>query len=131
MTEVLRFKVEKLIRDRLPEIMRSQGQTLFERRLDDAEYAVELKKKLLEEAAEAVAAGPDSLIEELADVLEVVIALAEASGTSLSEVEASRLAKRAERGGFSGRVYNAYVEAEAGSPAATYYLARPEQYPRL
>ena len=131
MTEVLRFKVEKLIRDRLPEIMRGQGQKLFERTLGDAEYLAELKRKLVEEASEAAAAEPDSLVEELADVLEVLIALAEASGTDLASVEASRLAKHAERGGFSGRVYNAYVEAEAGSAAAAYYLARPEQYPRL
>jgi predicted house-cleaning noncanonical NTP pyrophosphatase (MazG superfamily) len=131
MTEVLRFKVEKLIRDRLPEIMRGQGQRVFERTLDGAEYQAELRRKLVEEAAEAACAGDDSLMEELADVLEVVIALAAASGATLGDVEAKRLAKRAERGGFEGRVYNACVEAEAGSAAAAYYLARPEQYPRL
>ncbi|MFC3077953.1 MazG nucleotide pyrophosphohydrolase domain-containing protein [Phenylobacterium terrae] len=131
MSEVMRFRVEKLIRDGLPEIMRGQGLRVFARALDEAEYLSELKKKLLEEAAEAVGADADSLIEELADVLEVVIALAQASGTGLAEVEARRLAKRAERGGFEGRVYNACVEAEAGSEGAAYYLARPEQYPRL
>lgn len=131
MTEVLRFRVEKLIRDGLPQIMRDQGLTVFERTLDDADYVSELKRKLLEEAAEAASAAADSLIEELADVLEVVIALAQAHGAGAETVEAKRLSKRAERGGFEGRVYNACVEAEAGSAAAAYYLARPEQYPRL
>lgn len=131
MTQMLKFRVEKLIRDGLPQIMRAQGQRVFERALDDAQYLAELKRKLVEEAAEAASAGPDSLIEELADVLEVVIALAQAAGAGLEEVEAKRLAKRAERGGFEGRVYNACVEAPAGSAAAAYYLARPEQYPRL
>lgn len=128
---MLRFRVEKLIRDKLPEIMRAQGLQVFERTLGDAEYRAELKRKLVEEAAEAASAAADSLIEELADVLEVVIALSEASGCSLADVEARRIAKRAERGGFEGRVYNVRVEAEAGSAAAAYYLAREEQYPRL
>jgi predicted house-cleaning noncanonical NTP pyrophosphatase (MazG superfamily) len=127
MTEVLRFKVEKLIRDGLPQMMRGQGLRVFERVLDDAEYLAELKRKLVEEAAEAASADADSLVEELADVVEVVIALAQAGGASLADIEA----KRAERGGFEGRVYNASVEAQAGSAAADYYLARPEQYPRL
>lgn len=131
MTEVLRFKVEKLIRDGLPEIMRGQGQRVFDRTLGDAEYLVELKRKLVEEAAEAASADAGSLIEELADVLEVVIALAHAAGAGLGDIESRRLAKRTERGGFEGRVYNAWVEAEAGSAAAAYYLARPEQHPRL
>lgn len=131
MTEVLRFKVEKLIRDRLPEIMRGQGQRVFERTLDDATYLTELKRKLVEESAEAASADADSLVEELADVLEVLMALAQAGGASFGDVEAKRCAKRAERGGFDGRTYNACVEAEAGSAAAAYYLARPEQYPRL
>ena len=131
MTEVLRFRVEKLIRDGLPQIMRGQGLRVFERVLDDAEYLAELKRKLVEEAAEAASADADSLVEELADVVEVVIALAQAGGASLEDIEAKRLTKRAERGGFEGRVYNASVEAQAGSAVADYYLARPEQYPRL
>lgn len=131
MTEMMRFRVEKLIRDGLPEIMRRQGLRVFARALDGPEYVAELKKKLLEEAAEAAGADADSLIEELADVLEVVIALAQASGADLADLEARRLVKRAERGGFEGRIYNACVEAEAGSEGAAYYLARPEQYPRL
>lgn len=131
MTEMMRFRVEKLIRDGLPEIMRRQGLRVFARALDGPEYVAELKKKLLEEAAEAAGADADSLIEELADVLEVVIALAQASGAALADLEARRLVKRAERGGFEGRIYNACVEAEAGSEGAAYYLARPEQYPRL
>jgi predicted house-cleaning noncanonical NTP pyrophosphatase (MazG superfamily) len=131
MSEVLRFRVEKLIRDGLPAMMRAEGLAVFERRLGDAEFVAELKKKLLEEAAEAAAADGTGLVEELADVLEVVIALAGACGAGLSEVEALRQKKKAERGGFEARVYNAAVEAAEGLPAADYYLARPEQYPRI
>ncbi|MGH6997559.1 MAG: hypothetical protein ACREEO_05150 [Phenylobacterium sp.] len=126
----MRFRVQKLIRDRLPEIMRGQGLAVFDRRLDDAEFVVALGEKLVEEAHEARLASPDEIAGELADVLEVVHALAQVHGLSLQEVEAARQAKRAERGGFDARVYNAAVEAADGLPAAAYYLARPTQYPR-
>ena len=126
----MRFRVQKLIRDRLPEIMRGQGLAVFDRRLDDAEFVVALGEKLVEEAHEARLASPGEIAGELADVLEVVHALAQVHCLSLQDVEAARQAKRAERGGFDARVYNAAVEAADGLPAAAYYLARPTQYPR-
>ena len=126
----MRFRVHKLIRDRLPAMMRAQGLAVFERRLDEAEYQAALREKLVEEAQEAREAGDGDLIGELADVLEVVRALADAHGLSLDQVEERRLAKREERGGFEDRVFNAAVEAADGLPAADYYLAMPQQYPR-
>ena len=127
----MRFRVQKLIRDRLPAIMRAQGLQVFDRRLNDAEFIVALKDKLLEEAQEVGAATSlADLIDELANVMEVIAALADASGVPLQAVEERRQAKRAERGGFAERVFNAAVEARDGLPAAEYYLARPMQYPR-
>lgn len=127
----MRFRVQKLIRDRLPAIMRAQGLAVFDRRLSDTEFVAALKDKLLEEAQEAhEAASTAELVDELADVMEVIHALAGASGVSLDDIEARRQAKRVERGGFEARVFNAAVEASDGSPAAEYYLARPTQYPR-
>jgi predicted house-cleaning noncanonical NTP pyrophosphatase (MazG superfamily) len=130
----MRFRVEKLIRDKLPAIMRAQGLAVFDRRLDDGAFVEALKVKLLEEAAEAHDAGSaEDLAGELADLSEVILALAQAQahGLTSGDIEARRLAKRAERGGFDERVYNAAVEAEDGLPAADYYLARPGQYPRI
>lgn len=127
----MRFRVQKLIRDRLPAIMRAQGLQVFDRRLNDAEFIAALKDKLVEEAQEVgEATSQDDLIDELADVMEVIAALADASGVTAGEIEARRQAKRAERGGFDERVFNAAVEARDGLPAAEYYLARPMQYPR-
>jgi predicted house-cleaning noncanonical NTP pyrophosphatase (MazG superfamily) len=129
---ILRFRVEKLIRDRLPEIMRSQGLAVFEHRLALDDFKSELKLKLVEEASEAASCSSSmELVEELADVLEVLMALAKASGITLPDVEAMRLKKRVERGGFEGRIYNAAVEAESNTQAVAYYLDRPEQYPQI
>ena len=130
MTRVLRFRVEKLIRDGMPAIMRDLGLAVFEHRLGDDEFISQLKDKLVEEAAEARAATCSSdLLDELADLTEVIMALTCAAGLTAEAVEAHRLAKRRERGGFDARVFNAAVAAPEGLPAAGYYLARPEQYP--
>jgi len=127
----LRFKVDKLIRDKLPAMMQAQGLTVFTRRLDDVEFVMRLKDKLVEEAAEARSATSRAdLIEELADLGEVVLALAQASGVTPQEIEARRLAKRQERGGFDARVHNAAVEGDEESVGVAYYLARPAQYPQ-
>ncbi len=127
----LRFKVGKLIRDGMPAMMQGQGLTLFDRRLDEAEFVACLKTKLVEEAAEAEqAASRAELIDELADLREVTLALIAASGVSEAEVEARRIAKRAARGGFDGRIFNEAVEGDASSEGAAYHLARPKQYPQ-
>jgi predicted house-cleaning noncanonical NTP pyrophosphatase (MazG superfamily) len=126
----MRFKVETLIRDGLPQMVRDQGLSVFCHRLDDDAFLIALKAKLVEEAQEVAAAGPDDLVEELADVSEVLRALIAAAGLRPEVVEAARLAKRAQRGGFDGRVFNHAVEGEDGAPGVAYYLARPEQYPQ-
>lgn len=132
MSQILRFRVEKLIRDKLPALMRAQGLAVFDRPLDDTEYLAALKAKLVEEASEArEATSTDDLAGELADLSEVMLALMAAAGLSADEVESHRRAKRAERGGFEARVFNAAVEGAADLPAVGYYLDRPEQYPQV
>lgn len=91
----------KLVRDRIPELIRRNDGEPRTRRLSDEEFAAALARKLVEEAEEFVAA-PST--EELADVLEVVHALARAISISIDELEAVRLAKAAERGVFDERL---------------------------
>src|SRR5258706_11545051 len=125
-----RFHVHKLIRDRLPQIMRDAGLSVFDRRMGTAEFDTALRAKLVEEAAEARAAASSAeLIDELADIAEVTRALMALHDVTAETVEVARLKKRAARGGFDGRVWNAAVSAPRGTPALDYYLARPEQYP--
>ena len=75
--------------------------------LSDDDYILELDKKLNEECAEYQA---DKSIEELADMLEVMYAIAEARGWSVSELEAVRRDKAEKRGGFKMKIYLEYVE---------------------
>ena len=91
----------KLVRDRIPEIMRAAGKEPKTHIADEEEYWKRLKEKLREEAAEFTA---DEKEEELADVFEVVRAIAEFKKFDLENIEAMREKKAKERGGFSKRI---------------------------
>ena len=92
----------KLVRDKIPEIITSAGKQAVTSVLSNEEYLAELDRKLTEECAEYQS---DKSIEEMADVLEVLYAIAEARGYSVEELERVRAAKAEKRGGFSERVF--------------------------
>lgn len=127
-----RFKMEKLVRDRIPEIVKSDGIEVFQRILDDDEYIKCLKDKLLEESREVLAAtNHEDVKEELADVLEVLIALGAEFNISLDEIEEARAKKRMDKGGFLRRIYNSHVEIDAANPKINYFLSQPDKYPEI
>lgn len=90
---------EKLVRDGIPALLDEKGVAYEKRIADDAEYKIELVKKLVEEATEF---SEVTSVEELGDVLEVITALRKLP--EYADVEEVRKAKRDERGGFEGRV---------------------------
>ncbi|WIG22844.1 nucleoside triphosphate pyrophosphohydrolase [Bacillus anthracis] len=96
----------KLVRDRIPEIIENNGKTFTTRILDEKEYIEEVSKKTQEELAEYLEAeSKEHKVEELADLLELVNALAKHEGTTLEEINNIRKKKAEERGGFSDRVF--------------------------
>ena len=103
----------KLVRDRIPEIIQATGKKYTTRVLNDKEYIDELKKKSFEELQEYVETDTkEDAIEELADVLEIMHALAEYHGSSMEEIEEVRRSKAAKRGGFKEKIYLIEVEDE-------------------
>lgn len=92
----------KLVRDNIPAIITATGQTPQTRILDDAQYAEALKQKLQEEVAEFL---QDNNTEELADIMEVVYALAGTLGASPADLEAIRADKAQQRGSFADKVF--------------------------
>lgn len=98
----------KLVRDRIPEIIEGSGKTCVTRILPEAEYLAALDAKLQEELNEYQA---DKSMEELADLLEVMMAVAEARGHGFAEVEAIRQSKAEKRGGFKARIFLESVAA--------------------
>jgi predicted house-cleaning noncanonical NTP pyrophosphatase (MazG superfamily) len=107
---VMRVAHHKLVRDRIPAIIAADGGQPVTRVLDAAGYEAALRAKLLEEAHEAQAAPDGELVSELADVLEVLSALAAAHGMSWEDVLSEAGRKRAARGGFDERIFLEYVE---------------------
>lgn len=103
------MKYDKLVRDRIPEIIETSGKKCTIRVMDDAEYLRRLDEKLGEELAEYQA---DKSLEELADLLEVVRAVAAARGSSIDEVERIREEKAQARGGFEKRLLLTEVRDE-------------------
>ncbi|NDK28539.1 nucleoside triphosphate pyrophosphohydrolase [Streptomyces sp. TR1341] len=97
-------KPGKLVRNRIPQIIRDGGAEPVVYTAGRGEYRHRLRDKLGEEAAEFLAADDNAAPEELADVLEVVYALAADLGVDEDQLEKIRAAKTAERGDFSDQI---------------------------
>lgn len=107
----MRVTYDKLIRDRIPEIMDRAGVRYELTPLPDDAFRAALLAKGVEEAEELRAATRrDDVITELADVLEVLDALMRLEGIDAREVRAVQTARREARGGFEGRVMLRWTE---------------------
>ncbi|MCM3631151.1 nucleoside triphosphate pyrophosphohydrolase [Paenibacillus glycanilyticus] len=96
----------KLVRDLVPQVIEATGKECRTRILEESEYADALRMKLKEEAEEYLSAqNQRESLEELADLLEVIRALAATHGASWEQLEAIRAKKAEARGGFQDKVY--------------------------
>ncbi|ANW19584.1 nucleoside triphosphate pyrophosphohydrolase [Streptomyces clavuligerus] len=93
----------KLVRDLIPQIIRESGAEPMIYVAGPEEYRERLRHKLSEEVAD-LTADDSAAAEELADILEVVHALALDLGMTPSRLEERRAQKAASRGGFAGKV---------------------------
>ena len=94
-------KYNKLVRDRIPEIIEAGGSTCVTEILSDEDYLKMVDAKLDEELAEY---HQDQYLEELADLTEVIHAAVIARGYTLEDLERVRAEKAAKRGGFQKRI---------------------------
>jgi predicted house-cleaning noncanonical NTP pyrophosphatase (MazG superfamily) len=96
----------KLVRDLIPEIIANKGSLATTKILDDSEYIKELQKKAYEELQEYIEAkNKHDSLEELADLFEVIHALAAYHGSCIKEVDEIRKQKFNNRGGFNNKVF--------------------------
>jgi len=100
-------KYNKLVRDRIPEIIKQRGDIPTVEILGAADYYASLNKKLQEELDEYL---QDYSVEELADIVEVIYAIVRYKGISISDFEQIRLDKNAKRGCFDKRIALIKVE---------------------
>ena len=95
----------KLVRDNIPEIIKSNGEKPVVSILDDIRYKEELEKKLYEEYKEVIESSGTDRLEELADMIEVIKALAKLENKTLDEVIEIANIKRNKRGPFDKKIY--------------------------
>lgn len=96
----------KLVRDKIPEIIENDGETPVVRVLNDNEYKKELEKKLKEEYEEVLLAkDKKERLEELADMLEVIRMLALLEDEDIQSVINIMDKKRKKRGGFTKKLF--------------------------
>lgn len=100
----------KLVRDRIPEIIENDHKTCAIRILDNDEYLGCLKSKLLEECHEVMDAEGEDIKKEIADVLEVLEALENILHINHQEVLSIKKKKAHNNGAFNNKIYLKYVE---------------------
>jgi len=108
----MRQNYNKLVRDRIPEIIQAAGRQCEVAILDVDEYRHALKQKLVEEAQEAQTSTDAELIVELADIQEVLAALLQAYGISPNDLSQIQAKRRRDRGGFDQRIFLLWSEQE-------------------
>jgi predicted house-cleaning noncanonical NTP pyrophosphatase (MazG superfamily) len=99
----------KLVRDKIPEIIEASGKKPIIKILPDDEFLLELDKKFIEELNEFKAASAyesrSRILEELADLLEVLLAYCDLYNFSAENLYKTCEEKRIKRGGFTNKIY--------------------------
>lgn len=102
----MKKEFNKLVRDKIPELIEEKGEYSLTRTLNEKEYEKALYDKLLEEVSEVINTNKkEETEEELADLLEVVRAITDFKNIDVSDVEKLRISKKKKRGGFYKRIY--------------------------
>lgn len=101
----------KLVRDNIPALIQRRGAIPKVLNLNRSRYREELKKKLIEETRElSKTRSKRELLDELADLSQLIDSIAESHGIALRAVEIQKDNKKEERGGFEKKLFLKYVE---------------------
>ncbi|MFK7967848.1 MAG: nucleoside triphosphate pyrophosphohydrolase [Rickettsiaceae bacterium] len=127
-----KYQFNKLIRSKLPERMSVEGVNVVGRNLNSEEFTQELKNKLVEEAIEVQDTNSrDSLVKELADVMEVIESIISVHNITKEEVEKEQIIKRETNGQFLPANFVDYIEVPVDKQKVIEYLEnrnRPYKY---
>ncbi len=126
------FKFNKIIRDKLPGIISQGGIDVIYKNITGEDLVHRLKDKLTEELLEVKEANSkEQIVEELADIIEVIRGLSKAMSIDSEEIEKTRKAKYEKRGGFEDGIFVDKVSMPEDSPMLFFYLDQPDKYPEI
>lgn len=128
-----KFRFNKLVRDKLPEIYNNLNQTIISRRIAGRELLEKLQNKLVEESAEIPVRSGDrsEIISELSDVRQVMFDMQSQLDITDDDIEVARLKKFDKKGGFSDGVYVEAITLTDDDPWVEYYRNQPEKYEEI
>jgi predicted house-cleaning noncanonical NTP pyrophosphatase (MazG superfamily) len=96
----------KLVRDKIPEIIQKEGKNCTTKTLSNKEYKVELKRKLVEESTELLKTKTnEEMLEELADIYEVIEAILFEEKFDIKDIQEKRVCKNMQKGAFETKTY--------------------------
>ncbi len=124
------FELNKLVRDKIVESTENEGGSAEYRVIEGEELTQAEKDKLLEELGELMD-GPEPDLEKLADIREVLDALAVQFGYSKVELDAAQYDKRRRIGGFTAGHFVEMVTVPEDSELAEYYSSDPTRFPEV
>jgi predicted house-cleaning noncanonical NTP pyrophosphatase (MazG superfamily) len=125
-----KFSFKKLVRDKIVDSIKDAGGKPSYHKLNNKSFVGELKKKLVEEALEIPSeTDRDKLLQEIADVQEVIDSLIDVLKSSKKEIQKIQKIKNQKIGSFKKRLYIEQVEVNKDSKWINYYLANPDKYP--
>lgn len=125
----VRFTLNKLVRDIPSSFMHNPDIVIHQRILNIDEFIIELKNKLIEESHEVITANSNELVEEIADLHEILDALILASKIKNETLSTIRQQKLQKRGGFNKRLFISYIDVPIHSQAYKYCIQQPDKYP--
>lgn len=127
------FKLNKLIRDKLPMFYESIGQKANLRILARDEHTQALLDKIVEEVNEIPETNltKKKLIEEIADIQQAIDDLKKLHGVSPQEVTKVQKAKDEYKGGFGKGIYIETLELKENDTWIDYYRAEPDRFPEV
>ncbi len=114
MKKFTKYYHNKLIRDKIPQVIESAGGKGSFKILSGKRYEEELKKKLLEESKELIKAPKEEILNELADVLELIKSIGSEYKIRFSKIEKFQEEKRKKRGGFKKKIFLVWSTGKAG-----------------
>lgn len=122
------FRLNKLVRAKLVDLYRQQSQVPSYRLLDQQELKKALLMKLVEEVHEL---SKENLVEELADIEQVLDDIKVAYKIDNNEIKAAKQAKLTHKGGFSEGVFIETIQLQDDDKWVAYYRASPELFEEI
>ncbi len=133
MAKIYKFKYAKLVRDKIPELIKKDGAKLIKTKiLNQKDYLSELKRKLIEEAEELLAADKrEEILGELGDMQEILDSILAVLHYKSKDLKKTQSKKNKANGAFKKKIYIDRIEVDNNFSWLEYHLKNKHKYPLI